>query len=148
MRELDRAIVLKAAIARWGKHVVIREARKAPSAAERATALARYKEIADLIREVEEAMKSLGNTQSRLVSAARFALDVDGDEPSWAQLREAVEAAEHLDRLVDERKDLRREAEHLDGYTKRWTVLDNIGIANMVKADADTLEELAAAIGA
>jgi hypothetical protein len=146
--------ILSAARKKWGKNVQLRENRAAPCPADKEALRASQKELLDRKKAVEEEKKALGDVQLPLLEAARFALDVDGDEPSWTQLREAVEKAERYRQLMGEQAELRQQLDKNSGLILR----DRYGLTQddevipgfplrHVLARKDTLEELATEVG-
>ena len=99
---------------------------------------------------LDEEIKAAGDTRKKLIEAARFAVDVNGDEPSWSQLREAVVLAERIDAAREERADIAKQLDRSIGklHSRRWDVcwVDELvrGFPLChVECSADTLEELA-----
>lgn len=76
-------------------------------------------------------------------------MDVDGDEPSWTQLREQLERAEEQIRLADQLDELGRFIRANEGrlHSRRYSVAEILSVAafgmETVVASADTLEEIA-----
>src|SRR3990167_7902298 len=50
---------------------------------------------------IKQELASIGRVDLKLIDAVRFALDVDGDEPSWTQLKEACAAAARRQELIE-----------------------------------------------
>ena len=146
-----KSAALAAAKRKWGKRAYVEERRNAPTADERAANHARVREIIEQEKANEQAIKLLGAWPGKLAEAARFVVDVNGDEPSIPQLREAIEKVEELNVRIGDRRAMREEREHLPTHSKRWKagiVNDVAGIGfSHVRADADTLEELIEKIG-
>jgi hypothetical protein len=129
----------------------------APDKAEREASVQRRRELkarADALR-AEQARGCLGLARAELTAAARFALDVDGDEPSWSQLRAAVEKSERQTAVNEELRDIEAECQKLNSrsWRQRWEVVgiegvNGIASFSVVHASADTLEELVAKLEA
>jgi hypothetical protein len=139
-----------AARKRWGKRAVVEERRNAPTASERQAAMDQRKQMQARINAIAAELELAKPWDRPLLKAARFAVDVDGGEPSMSQLRQLVEAAEKTVALVDERNELRTRKERLDCFSYRWTagrVEGGRGFDYMVvECQADTLTELLAKI--
>jgi hypothetical protein len=143
--------VLAMARKKWGARAYLEERPNAPTAEQREANGIRRQELTAELKAMDEKIKSFGNTRKTLLDAAEFAVDVDGDEPSWTQLVNAVRHAKDFDNAVDKRKELFDEQRKIPhGYTHRFGIytVDNIGGIAMAHehARADTLEELAQAI--
>lgn len=147
-----KAQVLAAARKRWGKAAYVNENRRAPTATEREVNGATKARLRDRVKEIDAETKSLGMVLPPLLAAARFAVDVDGGPPSLDQLRVATERAERQQSLLDERRTCRAEHDSLNGHSKRWSAGAITSIAGFamahVRAEADTIDELLAAIQA
>lgn len=140
---MTKAELLKLARKHYGAKVTLFDNPKAATADERNDASDRIREI--VAREAELRALPKTDTASALIAAARFAIDVDGDEPSWTQLREALEAAENAQAVADELKALYAERKQLSPLTLsyRYRLGKDCGIFNHIEAQADTLEQLA-----
>lgn len=132
--------------ARWGPKYYVREDRDAPSAAERDQLLATIRELRAAEETATKAIGELNWKADELVEAARFALDVDGDEPSWSQLIAAVERAEQHRLLSQQYRDAVDSRKRLSPQTTRtrYTLLRKVRFYDVRVASADTLEQLAA----
>lgn len=135
----SRNTVQSAARRRW-PDAIVRHHEDAATPAERAVASERRRQIKARIAEIIAEQESLGYTTTALLKAARFVVDVHGDEPSISQLAEATAAAERHQELIDEKADLFLERERLQsiGVRKKWDIIAGITI----RAEADTLDEL------
>lgn len=144
------AICLKLARKRYGKNATAEYHANAPDTKERERRTARrtvvYAEKTELDKQIATLDKS--PVLADLAKAGRFVVDVDGDEPSIPQLRKAVETAEHLLALREQRQELRKELETLRTYARRC----EIGVVNTtlpgfpvheIMVQADTWEEVA-----
>ena len=139
--------VQKQARARWGERATLRENKRALGLREREAAHARLRAIHERIRDIDAELKAMPpNWLASFVSAARFVADVDGQEPSLTGLRTWLVVAERHAELLEERRDLRTEQNGLGGHSKRWSVGVEDGMFRHVRAEADTLDELAAMI--
>lgn len=148
---MTKSQILRAANKRYPKKALrLEENTKAPTAAQRASnADLRQKYKAELDA-IDASLKSFSaSTQSGrdLLAAARFVVDVDGDDPSIPGLATAVIQLEEYFRLTDRRcelKNLLRQIPH--GYTKRYTLGDIESFSGLgamfVLHTADTLAEL------
>src|SRR3990167_3959338 len=69
----------------------------------------------------------------RVLAAARFALDVDGDEPSWSQLAEVVSDSEKYQADLEYDHDLVVERRRLDGsqHGSRCTISEAMSAAGL-----------------
>lgn len=146
---IAKAAVLKLAQKKRGKTAQLRHNPKAPDAAQKEVLREQAKQRNSRKKQLEEERKALGDTRTPLRQAVRFAVDVGGDEPSWTQLREALEREERYAALTEEIRELEqagRKAPH--GFSYRWEVIVIVNIAGMAMCEchegADTLEELAA----
>jgi hypothetical protein len=145
--------ILSAARKKWGKNVQLRENPKAPTPAAKEAVRKEQEGLRARRKAAEEERKSLGVVHGPLLAAARFALDVGGDEPSWTQLREAVEKAERSKQLTDELADLDKQMKTNSGrlYASRYELSQDESLGGLwirhVLARKDTLEELAAEVG-
>jgi hypothetical protein len=150
---LTKAKVLAAARKKWGKAVQLRENKSAPTPAEKEVLRASQKELLARKKAADEERKALGDVQAPLLAAARFALDVDGDEPSWGQLREAVEKAERSKQLTEEIVDLDKQLKNNTGrfVSYRYWLPEEVQVGGLWMrhhhASSDTLEELAEQVG-
>lgn len=131
---------------KYGKKAIIQERRNAPTREEREAAQARSKEIGERLKVIAADQLSLKGWQDRLTKAARFVVDVDGDDPSVEQLRPCVIDAERYAALTEEYLDLKKEREQLPSHGYRWTAGNITGAGGIkflsVKDQADTLAEL------
>ena len=137
-RELERM-----ARERYGPQALVIIDRTRPDKARREEIRARRKAARERRAQIEGEIKDLGDVLGRLAVAGRFALDVDGDEPSWTKLRQAVEAAERLDELRRENAGLRDALNDYEDIRCRYEVLVQFGVGREIKCQADTAEELA-----
>lgn len=148
MTAVTKAQVRELARRKYGKKVELSENKNAPTVAEKEVQRAKRQERIARKNQLEADLGSLKDPNGELLKAARFALDVDGDEPSWSQLREAVEVCNKVREIKDELQAIKEEAGRYSGYICRWSVseLVNIGgvLMNRVHEQADTLEELVA----
>jgi hypothetical protein len=152
-----KAAVLALARKKYGPKAELRENKRALSAEEKARVreqlAAARAEHARLDEEVK-ATWAAGDPDGALREAARFAVDVDGDEPSWSQLAAALARAERFAAAKAERADVYKERSRLSGLLLgcRWEVVKIASMAGLggicvVKESADTLEEMAAELG-
>jgi hypothetical protein len=98
-------------------------------------------------KEIEGELAALKPRQPwpTLLKAAQFALAVDGDEPSWSQLREAVLVAERQQALAEELAELptfQRDGGGLHSY--RCVAGVDQGFCRGIMAWGDTWAECAA----
>lgn len=145
-----KAGVLALAKKRWPTAYIEDLGRAGPSEDDRAAARARVKAILARNAEIKAELATLkiGNF-SALVKAARFAVDVDGDDPSLPELRKQVEIAERYLALRDEESSLFRERNEHTGTSlasRRYLVVTRGSFASCIECDGDTLEQLAEAI--
>ena len=137
---------------KYGKTASLRENRNAATAAERADGNARRKEITARINEIDAELKTIpSGHDKRLLTAAEFVCDVNGDSPSIEQLRVAVAESQRSRALHDERKELDNERRNLAGIGYRhrfeacvYNTVGNLAAFNAIHESSDTLEELAA----
>lgn len=129
----------------WGRRARLDHHPTAPVGAERVLRMDRRKEIAERLRRIEIEIESLYavDTWAVLARKARFALDVDGDEPSWSELRAATEHAERLLLLIEERRDLKDERDDLALTAHRWELLTTQGLGWSYAARGDELSDIA-----
>lgn len=142
-----KAAVLKLARKEWPE-CYIAENPKAAMSEEKVLARAKREELKAEKATLEQEQQALGRTDLKLREAARFAVDVDGDEPSWTQLKAALEADERRQTIGVRLLDIRREMSALEGlsFVHRWEICKRDGICIKTMHHADTLEELAAKI--
>src|SRR5262245_60133458 len=142
------ASVRKLAAARWGK-VELEHRPRALTDAQKAESMVRREELRAESGRVKAERKSLGNTWRPLREAARFAVDVDAQEPSLSQLRVALERDERQAELADRQTELENELRQLSGdcLGYRYTIWEVMSWCRSFRAGADTLDELAATIG-
>jgi len=139
----------KLAKQRYGAKAVVTHNPKAPDAEGHARIREASKERRERIKALKEMIaadvRTHGSEVKVLAVAARFAVDVDGDEPSWTQLREAVERYEQLAALREEFRALEEEGRKNHGeFDYRYKVKTNETWCWSVKHQAHTAEELAA----
>lgn len=127
------------------KGVYLRKNPNAPSATERERIKADRDAAVQSLNEAHAELKSLAWMASELIAAARFAIDVDGDDPSWTQFIEATKRAERHAELSERIGALRKERDRLQSqiHGKRYTALRNESFFAVVVAEADTKEQLA-----
>jgi hypothetical protein len=146
--------ILTAARKKWGKNVMLRENPKALTPAAKEAVQKEQEGLRARRKAAHEERQLLGVVHGPLLEAARFVLDVDGDEPSWTQLREAVEKAERSKQLTEEIADLDKQTKHNGGhfFSHRYSLTHDVQVAGLWMrhhdADADTLEELAEKVNA
>lgn len=147
----SKSAALAAARKRWGtrEQIWIRESKFRSSPEERATNSAKRTQLNARLREIEEALKG-PDVVVPLVKAARFVVDVEGQEPSMSQLRTAVEAAERVESLKAERIEVRADRDRISIDHYKWSVCRTIahGLAYSSIMHADTLAELIEKISA
>jgi hypothetical protein len=134
----------------YGKHAFVEERPKALDAAGREALTARRKE---LVLKRDTLKSALGNpalATKRLLEAATFVCDVDGDDPSIPQLREAVAVMQATIAAQQEYAEVMAELRDTAGrgYSRRWAVLKVLGDTpfpcSTSVAEGDTIEECAA----
>jgi nitrogen-specific signal transduction histidine kinase len=146
--KLTASKVLALARKKHGKAVELRENKNAPDAATRDANRAKVAGLREAIARLKEEIRWAGDVLNGLREAARFALDVDGDEPSWTQLRQAAEAAERVQALREEMREAEAEKQRLTvtSHHYRWRLRkytdSPLGPIGCVVAMTDTLEEL------
>jgi hypothetical protein len=151
---LTKAKVLAAARKKWGTTVQLRENKSALTPAEKEVLRASQKELLARKKAADEERKALGDVQAPLLAAARFALDVDGDEPAWTRLKQATERAQRAKELAEELADLGKQTDHNSGLllrdryelTQDDEVIPGFPVRRVL-ARKDTLEELATEVG-
>lgn len=143
-----QSTVLAAARRRYGTATRIRYHDTALSPQEKREARDRIKTITERIAAIADEQKSLGDTPKALCEAARFVVDVNGDETALPTLRKAVEAAEHYQDMIDEKAELFKERAQLRGRVifDRWEIVTSRGIVNCIECGAYTLDDLLAEI--
>lgn len=142
MSHATKASALAAARNKWGKAAFVREDPHAPTAAQRAMLMTRGAELRERVKVIDSDLKALGAVLPALITAARFAVDVDGGPPSLEQLRAAVEKAERRDELNEERRACRAEHDGLQAWRRRWDAGDVGEMFRHSRVSADTLDEL------
>ncbi len=151
---MTQTVTIKQATAlakkKHGPNAHIEQNVKAPAAAEKAALSERWFTLKKRKEVLTETIRAAGDVNKATREAARFAVDVDGDEPSWTQLRLAVERAEQVAAALEERCEIDKEME-LNSRRRLWNRykvvrVDNFGglAIGCIEASADTLEELAA----
>lgn len=149
---ITKATVLKLARAKYRESVELNHYPKALSAEAKQELRERAKQLRERKQALEEQRKSMwlaGNPDQALLKAARFALDVDGDEPSWTQLRQEVVRSEHLAAIADEINEIESELKTIQTslLSWRWSVSYVETVSGMqfrcIREQADSLEELA-----
>ena len=149
---MTKTQILAAARRWWGKNVQLREHTNRPDAAAKEQIRQKLAGLRADRDRLKEEIKAAGEDHKALVAAARFAVDVDGDEPSWTQLREAVAKAE---RVAEAREELRAAEKAISNASSvllchRFELTQDQAVAGFPMrhhlADADTLEELAAKV--
>lgn len=139
--------ILKAARSRWGRGVYIRECKTAVSAIDRARLGLERRILREALKKTED-LGTNGKVLEALawlVKAARFVVDVGGDEPSIPQLEGPLLQAERLLDILDDRAVAWGRIRQIDRagiHVKRFTVLRPGVIGETVLVDADTLTEL------
>lgn len=136
-----KASVQKLARTRW-KQSLVRENPGASTREEREADIARAREIRQRIAQIDEAIKDAAGRVGALVKAARFAIDVDGDEPSWSDLAKALAAVESDRALAAERREIDTERRALNVSSYRWSLTKSNEWCTSVILWTDTLEEL------
>lgn len=145
------AAVRKMARLRYGKTADVRHNQNALTKEQKAVVIAKHKELRAEKEACKAELHALGETAKPLREAARFAVDVDAQEPSLSQLRAALERAERAADLRERMKDIEEEFRGSSTYSYRYEVVTiryvgGIAAFTSVDASADTLEELAAKI--
>ena len=147
---MNRRDVEKLATKRYGGRTRLLGNKSAPTFDERVEAQLLHRELNQQVNELLAQIEAIGETEAPLRKAARFAVDVDGDEPSWSELAAAVAASEKKLALREQhsaaKKAMNIAGMRCHGY--RWRVLQadflgGIGIQTVL-AQGDTLEEVAA----
>lgn len=139
--------VLVLARKRYGPQAQVSENTRAMKPAERAKAEQRLTEIRARLAEIKDDVGRSVNIKG-LMAAARFVVDVDGDDPSLPQLRTLLEEAERIVAAQAEHKALRDEWNGLGLHRQRWEVwhpytLPGLGRGRGIDTQANTLDELA-----
>ncbi|CAB4191679.1 hypothetical protein UFOVP1229_85 [uncultured Caudovirales phage] len=143
------AVSLAKRISRKPANVHAEENPKAMSKAQRDAAVAvrdkqkaRRSEIAELLKAIPSNVRD----GSELFTAAEFVVDVDADDPSLPQLKEAVARRREYLALKEEDRDLDKAIRSVSLWSRRYSVseYDNtIGLPmNLVLADGDTWDEV------
>ncbi len=132
---------------KWGKSAHIEDRKRQTSPTTRAEAAQRREQLKQEIAGIYEVIKRLGNTTAALVKAGRFAVDVDGDEPSWSEFKHALERAEERarcdTRLAEATKEQREAASGIGAYRYAAGRVDHVGLSIFcIEVHADTLVEL------
>src|SRR5262249_46887555 len=146
---MTKTQILVAARKRWGKNVQLREYANRPDEAAKEQIRLKLAGLRADRDRLKEEIKAAGDVHMALVAAARFAVDVDGDEPSWTQLREAVARAERVAEVREELREVEKAVSNASGslLCHRFELTQDRAIAGIPMrhhlADADTLEELA-----
>jgi hypothetical protein len=144
--------VVKAARAKW-PDAQLRENKTAAMPDQKAAAKSRRITAKQQLERARDAMRLIvqehGHPDGRLRDTARLAVDVEGDEPSWSQLVEALKAAERYHELAGEQRELEAEVRRLDRLwmSSRFqvgTVRNIPGLPPVfsVHVRADTLDDL------
>jgi hypothetical protein len=142
--KVTKAHVLALARKRHGLKAQLREDKNAPTAESRAELLRLAVGRHDRKNSLQADLKAAGTgPYMALLKAARFALDVDGDEPSWSQLRAATEAMEDFAAKYEELRHLQELISKSNTHRYRWSVIEVGSLFVSVHEQADTLEELA-----
>ena len=140
---------LAAARRRWGKKAFVKENKTAMTAAQREQHQAHVKSLSEAIKGLDDQLKAQKLNWTEFLKAAEFCCDVDAQEPSLSQLKEAARAArlfvdtrQERDQLEEEKKRLRGQ-----GSCKRWDAgyvgtIPGMGAYYGVECSADTLDEL------
>lgn len=131
-----------------GKSARLREHKGAPTPDRRQVLREQQDANKARIAEIEPILKSLIGHAARLLKAAEFVCDVNGDAPSIDQLREAAAASRQFTELSDERQDLKYQNQKLGGeiMRRRWDCATYFGHPfphECVEDCSDTLEEMA-----
>ena len=133
---------------KWGKTAFVRENKRSLTATQRAELWAQIRAMRVRMKEIEAEQKALGHNWQTLLTASEFFLEVNGDEPSGTQFREAVAKARKWTDLGDELSSLRKEDDRLIGgmHRYRWEAGHIQTVASMqwasIGAHADSLSEL------
>lgn len=139
-----------AARKRW-KNANVRENKSAPDAETKREWMAQNAQARERIKQLKEYLKrGQADTQrDRLLSAARFVCDVNGDHPSIEQLRSIVAEATRIDAAKAEIAELDEAIKKRQIYRHRW----NVSVVHshpfphaQVVASADSREQLLAII--
>lgn len=124
---------------------------KAISGTERAKLMAERAVMKSRQAEIEAELKTIGNgvrDGSELLTAAEFVADVDGDEPSIPQLREAAKSRRRFVDLKAESNDLFNKIRNQPIYAVRCEIVRKEGIGISVIAQGDTWEDVCVRIEA
>lgn len=135
----------------WGKKAYIEENSRALSPEGREEARKQLEENKKTIASIEERLKALGPievAQKKLMEAAEFVCDVDGDDPSIPQLKEAVAVMNQIRNAKAMLMKAKKEGNELlaKSFTKRFKVgyVDNaipgFPVAH-IHGEGDTWEE-------
>ena len=120
--------------------------RHAKPKAEREAAAQHMKELQGRQKEIAAEQMDGRAIYKRLLAAARFVVDVNGDDPSIPQLREIVELCERQDALSAEWLEIRQKYERLRGIARCQKydayTLPAAGLFRHIVASGDTLDEL------
>lgn len=134
---------------KYGKGAYLRENKRASSPEQREQGKVRLAEIRDRVVKIKAELAQLQRHDKRLLIAASFVCDVNGDHPSIDQLREAVAESQRFADLSEERRELEAERSKLSGESCRfrWEAcnVNTVGGVQFcsIHESADTLEELA-----
>ena len=145
----SEAVMLAKRISRKPANVRADENPKAMTRSQREAAVAlrdkqkaRRLEIAELLKAIPANVRD----GSELFTAAEFVVDVDADDPSLPQLKQAVARRREYLALKEEDRDLEKAVRSVSLYGRRYSVseYDNVvGIPmNFVLADGDTWDEV------
>lgn len=129
----------------YGKQAEVEYSPWALDAAEKAALSAERKLWLAQRATLKEKAQGLAKSRQGLLAAARFVVDVGGDDPSIPQLRQAVEAVERLilieERLLDLSDMLRKSEGKV--LSRRCSVKLNKGWCYEVVESGDSWEEVA-----
>jgi hypothetical protein len=129
----------------WGNGVRLEETPGAATPEEREVCREQLEKLAADKQRLCKEGNTLGDTAKALCEAARFAVDVDGDEPSWTQLREALERQEQAQEIREDLKDIEKAKEKVASRRHSYCFRLVTGDSWLVQilAQADSLEGLA-----
>lgn len=115
--------VVKLASRLYGRNALVEERPKALDAAGRAAAVERGKVRRARIAELDPICKGEFAARLALLGAVQFVCDVDADDPSLPQLKDALAAYRKIEAAIAERHDLNEEGRKVDAWSRRCNVL-------------------------
>lgn len=121
----------------------VRKSKFRSSQAQRDASKAEYERLKARKAEIEAELRAIGNDWGRIVKAAEFVCDVNGDPPSIDTLRAALEEHKHCVALSDELQNIAKRRNGVSAESRRyqWQAGRINGGFFIVLGEGDTRQE-------